>query len=101
MRVDPEDEERIQQAGRLLNEQIRLYRERYGTTDKQDLLAIVAFDAFVDKLEHEKIRTETEKVMAEKVSRINRLITQTISWPGPIMDTAYWSLKDIFIHNHR
>ena len=79
MRVEPEDEERIRQAGRLLNEQIRLYRERYGTTDKQDLLAIVAFDAFVEKLEHEKVRAEMEKVMAERVHRMNRLISQAIS----------------------
>lgn len=79
MRVEPEDEERIRQAGRLLNDQIRKYRERYGTTDKQDLLAVVAFDAFVEKLEHEKTRTETDEVMVEKLNRLNRLISQTIT----------------------
>jgi cell division protein ZapA len=79
MRVEPEDEERIRQAGRLLNDQIRKYRERYGTTDKQDLLAVVAFDAFVEKLEHEKNRTETDKVMVEKLNRLNRLVSQAIT----------------------
>ncbi|MEO0331366.1 MAG: cell division protein ZapA [Bacteroidota bacterium] len=79
MRVDPEDEERIRQAGRMLNEQIQQYRRRYHTTDKQDLLAVVAFDAFVEKLDYQTRQTETEKVIVDKVSRINRLINQTIS----------------------
>lgn len=79
MRVDPEDEERIRQAGRMLNEEIQRYRQSYNTTDKQDLLAVVAFDAFLEKLEYQTQQADTEKVAADKIGRLNRLISQALS----------------------
>lgn len=79
MRVDPGDEERVRQASRMLNEQIQEYRRRYNTTDKQDLLAVVAFDAFVDKLDYQYRQAETEKVVIDKVRRVSRIINQAIS----------------------
>ncbi|WKN45726.1 cell division protein ZapA [Tunicatimonas pelagia] len=79
MRVEPEDEERIRQASRMLNEQIQHYRQSYNTTDKQDLLAVVAFDAFLEKLAYQTQQAETEKVIADKIGRLNRLISQAIS----------------------
>ena len=72
MRIDAGEEERLRQASRLINEQISQYRDQYGATDKQDLLAMVAFDAFVQKLEHEKIRQDTINVITERLSKLNR-----------------------------
>ncbi|MGB3589345.1 MAG: cell division protein ZapA [Tunicatimonas sp.] len=79
MRVDPEDEERIRQAGRMLNEEIQRYRQSYNTTDKQDLLAVVAFDAFLEKLEYQTQQADTEKVIVDKIGRLNQLISQAMS----------------------
>lgn len=79
MRVEAEDEERVRRAGRMVNEQLRAYRERFGTTDKQDLLAMVAFDTCMQKLEHEAARHDVERVFAEKVANLNKLINRAVS----------------------
>ena len=82
MRIDAGEEERLRQASRLINEQIRQYRDQYGATDKQDLLAMVAFDAFVQKLEHEKVRQETINVITERLSNLNRQVGRAVSPAG-------------------
>ena len=60
MKVKPEDEERVRKAGKNINERIRSYRERFGIDDKQDLLAMVAFDCLVDKMENEENKGELD-----------------------------------------
>lgn len=79
MRVEAEDEERVRRAGRMVNEQLRVYHERFGTTDKQDLLAMVAFDTCMQRLEHEAARYDLEQVFAEKVAGLNKLISRAVS----------------------
>ncbi len=74
MRVEAEEEEQIRKAGRQVNEQLRAYRERFGTTDKQDLLAMVAFDAYMQKLEYESAKNNLEQVLTERVAGLNKLI---------------------------
>ncbi len=76
MRVEAEEEEQIRKAARLVNEQLRAYRERFGTTDKQDLLAMVAFDAYMQKLEYESAKINLEQVLTEKVAGLNKLISK-------------------------
>ena len=50
MKVKSEDEERIRRAGKELEEKIKTYRDQFGIDDKQDLLAMVAFDSYMEKL---------------------------------------------------
>ncbi|MBA4058315.1 MAG: cell division protein ZapA, partial [Marivirga sp.] len=50
MKVKLADEERVRIAGKLINEKIKSYREQFGIDDKQDLLAMVAFDCLIDKM---------------------------------------------------
>ncbi|GAA4442326.1 hypothetical protein GCM10023188_41910 [Pontibacter saemangeumensis] len=56
MRVKEEEEERIRVVGKILNERLRFFKDQFGLQDKQDLLALVAFETMVDKvkLEEEK-----------------------------------------------
>ncbi|MGB3850007.1 MAG: cell division protein ZapA [Tunicatimonas sp.] len=79
MRVAAEQEERLRLASQLINEQVRRYREQYGTTDKQDLLAMVAFDALVQKLEHDELQQDTTSMIAERLSNINRQIGRAVA----------------------
>lgn len=79
MRVEAEEEEQIRRAGRMVNEQLRAYRDRFGTTDKQDLLAMVAFDAYMQKLEHETARQDLEEVFTERVVSLNKLISRAVT----------------------
>lgn len=78
MKVRVEDEQRVRSAGKLINERIRNYREQFGIDDKQDLLAMVAFDSLVDKLQSEENKSTTSESVLEKISHLNNLISQSI-----------------------
>jgi cell division protein ZapA len=53
MKVKMEDEPRIRAAGKALNERIRSYSQRFKIDDKQDLLAMAAFDSLIEKAKAE------------------------------------------------
>lgn len=78
MKVRVEDEQRVRNAGKIINERIRSYREQFGIDDKQDLLAMVAFDSLVDKLQNEESKSSTNEDVIEKISYLNNLISQSI-----------------------
>ena len=78
MKVKPEDEERVRKAGKNINERIRSYRERFGIDDKQDLLAMVAFDCLVDKMENEENKGELDDSVLEKINQLNHMVNQAL-----------------------
>jgi cell division protein ZapA len=78
MRVKAEDEERIRRAGKVLNEKMKTYREKFGIEDQQDLLAMVAFDCQVEKMKNEESKITTDEHSLNQVIQLNQLISQTI-----------------------
>ena len=78
MKVKPADEEKVRNAGKLISERLRSYREQFGIDDKQDLLAMVAFDSVVDKLEMEKQEKETDDSVVQKINQLNHLVAQSL-----------------------
>jgi cell division protein ZapA len=78
MKVKPEDEEKVRNAGKLITERLRSYREQFGIDDKQDLLAMVAFDSVVDKLEMEKQEKEMDDSVVQKINHLNLLVSQSL-----------------------
>ncbi len=77
MRVK-EEEERIRVVGKILNERLRFFKDQFGLQDKQDLLALVAFETMVVKvkLEEEKDSHGTDigkqlSVLEELLSTVN------------------------------
>ena len=78
MKVKKADEERIRMAGKLINEKVRSYREQFGIEDKQDLLAMVAFDCMIDKMAVEDTHQDIDQTVFEKVNQLNNLISQSI-----------------------
>jgi cell division protein ZapA len=75
MKVDPDDEERIRRAGKIINEKLKHYSKHFGIDDKQDLLAMVAFDILVDKSQKEEIDVINDEVILEKVNSLNSLLS--------------------------
>lgn len=75
MKVDSEDEERIRLAGKKINEKIKLYRDQFGIDDKQDLLAMVAFDSLYEKLQAEATSSTTGESAVDKINYLSRLIS--------------------------
>ena len=78
MKVKGDDEERVRMASRLINEKIKSYRDQFGLEDKQDLLAMVAFDSLVEKMTTEESHEVIDQTVYEKVTHLNHLVSQSI-----------------------
>ena len=78
MKVDARDEENIRKAGKLINERLRSYREKFGIDDKQDLLAMVAFDSTVEKLKVEGETHQMDDSIEHKIEKLNQLISEAL-----------------------
>ena len=78
MKVDPEDEENIRKAGKIINERLKAYREKFGIDDKQDLLAMVAFDSTVERLKTEGKSHQLDDSIEQKLVSLNQIISEAI-----------------------
>ena len=78
MKVKRQEEEKVRAAGKIINEKIKRYREQFGIDDKQDLLAMVAFDCLVDKMAEEENLQEIDETVADKVNYLNQLVSQAL-----------------------
>ena len=78
MKVVAEEEERIRKAGKLINDKIKIYREKFGIDDKQDLLAMVAFDSVVDKMELEGQTNSSDSFLLEKLKSLNTELSKAL-----------------------
>jgi len=76
MKVDADDEEKIRLAGKKVNEKIKLYRDQFGIDDKQDLLAMVAFDSLYEKIQSEANSVVIGESAIDKVIYLSRLISE-------------------------
>jgi cell division protein ZapA len=78
MKVKRADEERVRLASKLINEKLKSYREQFGIDDKQDLLAMVAFDCLIDKMTSDESHDAIDQTVFEKVNQLNQLVSQSI-----------------------
>ncbi len=78
MKVKSEEEERVRSAARDLNEKLKSYRDQFGIDDKQDLLAMVAFDYVVDRMKTEEVIENIDQSASEKIDHLNSLVSQAL-----------------------
>ena len=64
-----EDEERIRKAGRLIDDRLFQYKQRYSDKDTQDFLALEALRFAVKTIELETKASSTEQV--DKLKRLD------------------------------
>jgi len=70
IRINSEDEEeRIRKAGRLINDRLKQYKQRFGDKDPQDLLAYTALQFAVKTLELDTKASSTEQ--ADKLKQMD------------------------------
>lgn len=74
MQVLAADEARVRQVGKLINEKIKAYSEKFGIHDKQDLLAMVAFDCLVATA----ASGDTQQRLAEQIKGLEALVDQAL-----------------------
>jgi cell division protein ZapA len=78
MKVKVQDEAKIRRAGKLINEKIKRYREEFGLDDKQDLLAMVAFDSMMEALELNETNVEGSEQIKTTIQEINAQLTSIL-----------------------
>ncbi|MEQ8359918.1 MAG: cell division protein ZapA [Cytophagales bacterium] len=78
LKVAYEEEEHIRKTARILNEKIKEYRDNFGIEDKQDLLAMVAFEILVDKLNLDSERQVLFSNLNKQVQSIESKIAEFI-----------------------
>ena len=79
MKVDAADEEKIRKAGKIINERIRNYRNRFGINDKQDLLAMVAFDCIIEQMDNQIENPQPEDLtVSTKIDELNALLNKVM-----------------------
>jgi cell division protein ZapA len=77
MRVKEEEEERLRIVGRILNERLRFFKDQFGIQDKQDLLAMVAFETMVDKLKLEDEKNNHLAKVGEQLNVLDDLLSSS------------------------
>lgn len=78
MKVKVQDEAKIRRAGKLINEKIKRYREEFGLDDKQDLLAMVAFDSMMEALDLKETNAEGSEKVKTTIQEINAQLTSIL-----------------------
>ncbi len=72
----PEEEERVIEASKLVNEKVKLFKDTFRINDIQDLLAMVAFDAIVDKLNSKTATKDNDDNSSEQFRSLLKLIKE-------------------------
>ena len=76
MKVKQEDEARIREATKLINDRITKYMSKFGIGDKQDLLAMVAFDCLIENLSLDK--GQINKTYVDRLSSLTEKISKVV-----------------------
>lgn len=78
MRVSASEEERLRLAGRALNEKLKIFKDAFGIDDRQDLLAMVAFDCMVEKIKSEDLQSAFSDKIASQIDEMDRMVTSSL-----------------------
>ncbi len=72
------EEAKLRNAGKAINDKLRLYRAQFGIDDKQDLLAMVAIDCMVEKLQAEEDKVGVDSVISDKLEHLDNLFSSML-----------------------
>jgi len=74
--ITPEEEDRFKEANRLVEEKVNFFKDTVKINDIQDLLAMVAFDAVVEKLNSQSSLKEGVDKSSEQMRSLLNLIKE-------------------------
>lgn len=78
LKIKPEEEAVLRQAAKAIENKLKLRKEQMRIHDKQDLLAMVAFDAEVEKLKELNIREQEEELVDGINQRLKNLLDNSL-----------------------
>ncbi|MDY0098075.1 MAG: cell division protein ZapA [Bacteroidales bacterium] len=76
LKVEPENEEKIRKAARMINEKVMQYKQRYADKDVQDFLAMASLQ-YVVKLTEEEEKAGNDNLPAalnEMIKKIDSVL---------------------------
>ncbi|AKD54322.1 cell division protein ZapA [Spirosoma radiotolerans] len=76
--VEPESEAIVREAAKLIQDELKQYRER-GLSDTQEALAMIAFDCLVTKLRGERQMQRLQQMVFDKITQLDQVVTPVIS----------------------
>jgi cell division protein ZapA len=76
LKIDARDEERIRRAGKMINEKILQYKQRYIDKDNQDFLAMAALQFVIKYLEVED--KVDQRPILEDLKEINEELDEVL-----------------------
>ncbi len=81
MRVSADDQDKVRLAGKQINDKIKTFKEQFGVEDKQDLLAMVAFDAAVEKVNatEQEIYNTSETILLSRIAELDALVSSALT----------------------
>ncbi len=78
LKVEPENEEKIRKAARMINEKVLQYKQRYTDKDVQDFLAMASLQ-YVVKLAEEEEKAGNSRLpetLNELIKKIDSVLNQ-------------------------
>lgn len=78
VKVQPEDEAFVRQAGKILEQRIRHYQKNLRIEDQQDLLAMVAFDCLVEGLKMQRQGSSETDALMQKIDNWKSCIEKVL-----------------------
>ena len=66
LKIDRKDEEKIRKAGKIINEKVLQYKQKYSDKDVQDFLAMAALQYVTKLMEMEENQNASELVQTIK-----------------------------------
>lgn len=80
MRVSSDDQDKVRLAGKKLNDKIKTFKEQFGVENNQDLLAMVAFDSEVEKVNasEQEVYKTTDTLVLAKIAELDELVSAAL-----------------------
>jgi cell division protein ZapA len=78
LKIDRGEEEVVRNAAKSINQLIKEFAETYAYKDKQDLLAMVALNYTTNALNYERLLSEKEKSLIEKLSDVDKVLSEHV-----------------------
>jgi cell division protein ZapA len=76
IKVTPEEEQRLRQAGKAINAEIEQFKNQFGIEDKQDILSMVLFKTYVERLEMEEKLLRQNYENDKQLTKIDSLLSK-------------------------
>lgn len=78
LRVKPEEEERVRNAARDINNKVKQFQTQYAGKDKQDFLAMSALMFAVEASSFQNKTVINDNAFGDKLDELDQLLTQTL-----------------------